>query len=490
MHKLLLFVLILTVAVVPWAHARPTEFGVDDPPFRVTPTSGSLPNGDPEPTSHARLTDVTWSTEGQIGKLLIRTDGPVNHRAFANSSRIVLDMWQAGNAQWETIPIDHPYVRRLRVRQYTPGLARVYIDLKRPARYKTFVKQDPHTIAVVVIPPWMATTKLPPSVAYQKMRVATGAGSTAVHVLRIDPRSPDILIRPVIPGDMGAGKETTSIVATRHDAIAAINGGYFAGSGEPLGMVVINGEMVSAPLPRRSVFGISRDGPFINSFEFQGRVRTSNNSSLWVSAVNRPPHAGAVAVYTPRYGPLTPYLQTAVIVRDGIVMRFVSGRILIPDRGYVLTVNQSDAELLPKHLSVGQRVWVQFDVWPTMDIVSALGGGPRLVKDGTPFIPFDWEWLPNRIFASRAPRTAVGITENGKLIFVTVDGRSRRNTGMTLTELARLMVQLGAREAMNLDGGGSATMVVGGRTVNEPSDGRERPVGSALVILRTSVASP
>jgi exopolysaccharide biosynthesis protein len=333
----------------------------------------------------------------------------------------------------------------------------------------------------------MATTKLPASVAYEKTRIRTGRGSTAVHVLRVDPRDPNIMIRPVIAGDIGSGKETTSVVATRYDALAGINGGFFAGSGAPLGMIVIDGELVSAPLPRRSVFGISRAGePFIQAFEFQGRVHTMNNVSLWVSAVNRPPHAGAVAVYTPRYGPLTPHLQTAVIVRDGNVQQFASGRIMIPNRGYVLTVNQAEAELLTRHLTIGQQITIHFDFSPDMELISALGGGPRLVKAGEPFIPFVWEWFSSRIFASRAPRTAVGITEAGKLVFVTVDGGSRRNSGMTLGELARLMVSLGAREAMNLDGGGSATMVVGGRTVNEPSAGEERPVGSALLILRAT----
>ena len=484
--RLLLF-LIFTVAIASWVQARPTES--HERPFHATPTAGSWPAaGEPQPSSYVRVTNVEWTTDGQVGKLLIHTDGPVSFRAFASNSSIVLDLWQAGDARWQTLPIDHPYVRRLRIRQYTPGLARVYIDLNRPARYKTFVKYNPHAIAVVVIPPWMATTKLPASVAYEKTRIQTGRGSTAVHVLRVDPRDPNIMIRPVIAGDIGSGKETTSVVATRYDALAGINGGFFAGSGAPLGMIVIDGELVSAPLPRRSVFGISRAGePFIQAFEFQGRVHTMNNVSLWVSAVNRPPHAGAVAVYTPRYGPLTPHLQTAVIVRDGTVQQFASGRIMIPDRGYVLTVNQAEAELLTRHLTIGQQITIRFDFSPDMELISALGAGPRLVKAGEPFIPFVWEWFSSRIFASRAPRTAVGITGAGKLVFVTVDGGSRRNTGMTLGELARLMVSLGAREAMNLDGGGSATMVVGGRTVNEPSGGEERPVGSALLILRAIV---
>ncbi|MDQ7843887.1 MAG: phosphodiester glycosidase family protein [Armatimonadota bacterium] len=445
--------------------------------------------GSPVTAAQTMIGGVEWTTEGPIGKLLIRLDGPVNFRAYAERHSIVLDLWEAGNARWHTEAVDHEYVRRLRIRQYMPGLARIYLDLKKPARYKTFIKYHPQAVAVLVIPPWMATTPLPPSVAYEKMRVATGRGSTAVHVLRVDPRASDVEIRPVIAGDVGAGMETTSVVATRYDAVAGINGGFFSGTGAPLGMVVIDGELVSAPLPRRSVFAITRDGePFIRAFEFQGRVQTAGNVVLWVSAVNRPPHAGAVAVYTPRYGPLTPALPTAAVVREGIVQRFASGRIMIPDRGYVLAVNQNDAALLTRHLTIGERVTVRFTLWPEADLVSALGGGPRLVKDGRVFVPFFWEWFPFRLFAQRAPRTAVGITAQGKLIFVTVDGRSRRNTGMTLDELARLMVSLGAREAMNLDGGGSATMVVGGRTVNEPSDGAERPVGSALLILRAGSA--
>jgi len=423
--------------------------------------------------------------DGPVGQVVIRTDAPVNFRAFASSSRIAVDLWRTYDARRRTVPVTHRYVRQLRVRQYTPELARVSIDLHRPARYKTFVKSDPYAITILVIPPWMATAKLPPSIAYEKRRVPTGAGSTAVHVLRVDPRAPDIEIRPVLAGDVSAGMETTSIIATRHDALAGINGGYFADSGRPLGMIVIDGQLVSAPLPRRSVFAIARDRrPVIEAFEFRGRVVTPDNAALWVSAVNRPPHAGGVAVYTPHYGPLTPVLQTAAVVRSGIVRAVASGRLMIPPNGYVLAVNRADATLLTRHVRPGEPVHLSIDLAPDLALITALGGGPRLVAQGRPFVPFAREWFASRLFAVRAPRTAVGITAPGKLLFVTVDGGGRRNTGMTLPELARLMVQLGAVDAMNLDGGGSATMVVGGRTVNEPSGGRERPVGSALLILR------
>ncbi len=88
------------------------------------------------------------------------------------------------------------------------------------------------------------------------------------------------------------------------------------------------------------------------------------------------------------------------------------------------------------------------------------------------------------IAVGRAPRTAAGITEDGRLLLVTVNGRQPGlSTGMTLEELAGLMLELGARDAVNLDGGGSTTMVIRGRVFNFPSDGAERPVTGALVIV-------
>jgi exopolysaccharide biosynthesis protein len=460
------------------ATSAPVHVAQAPPP---PPSAGS----DPVTAKIAGLEDVRWIDEGKIGKVIIRLDGPANFRAVSTREYVLIDIWRAREARWRTTAVHHPYVRRIRVRQYTPQLARVYIDLKKPARYKTFVRSDPNQITVLVIPPWMATVKLPPSLAYEKFRVPTGRGTTAVHVLRVDPSSPAIQIQPVLAGDVDLGRETTSVIATRYDALAGINGGYFAGSGRPLGMIVIDGKLISAPLPKRTVFAISRTGqPVIAAFEFDGRVVTPDRTTLWVSAVNRPPHAGGVAVYTPEYGPLTPDLGVAALVRNDVVEAFFNGRTLIPEDGYVLTANRADAALLTGHLALGQQITLRLRISPNVDVLSALGGGPRLVKDGQAQVPFAWEWFTLRFHESRAPRTAVGITKAGKLLFVTVDGRSARNTGMTLGELADVMVRLGAVEAMNLDGGGSATMVVGGRIVNEPSDGRERPIGSALLVLR------
>jgi hypothetical protein len=86
----------------------------------------------------------------------------------------------------------------------------------------------------------------------------------------------------------------------------------------------------------------------------------------------------------------------------------------------------------------------------------------------------------------RHPRTGIGTTADGRLLLVTVDGRRRRHSvGMTLIEFAREFERLGATWALNLDGGGSSTMVVRGKVVNRPSDrSGERFVSSAILVLR------
>ena len=89
------------------------------------------------------------------------------------------------------------------------------------------------------------------------------------------------------------------------------------------------------------------------------------------------------------------------------------------------------------------------------------------------------------VAGGRAPRTALGITRDNKALLVVVDGRRRSSVGFTLLELAQFMLEQGAVEALNLDGGGSSEMLIDRRIVNEPSDGRERRLGAAIAVVRT-----
>ncbi len=119
--------------------------------------------------------------------------------------------------------------------------------------------------------------------------------------------------------------------------------------------------------------------------------------------------------------------------------------------------------------------------WRGQDIplLHAVGGGPTLLRNGR----MSLAWWPRSI-GGRAPRTAAGLTWDGKVLLVTIDGRSKGSAGATIREEARYMAALGARDAMNLDGGGSSTMVLGSKVVNKPSDGFERSVSNGLMIFK------
>ena len=112
-----------------------------------------------------------------------------------------------------------------------------------------------------------------------------------------------------------------------------------------------------------------------------------------------------------------------------------------------------------------------------------MGGGPRLLQNGKILIKD--ENFRSDVTNGTGPRTAFGIDKQGRYLILVADGRQKYySTGLTLRELAATMKKLGAVNAMNLDGGGSTSMAVRGRVVNRPSDGSERKVANALLVMR------
>ena len=121
---------------------------------------------------------------------------------------------------------------------------------------------------------------------------------------------------------------------------------------------------------------------------------------------------------------------------------------------------------------------------PWNTIRQAVCGGPRLIENGNISINHAEEKFNPALVSARHPRTAIGLSFDGDLIMIVVDGRSKHSAGMTLKELALYLQKMRIRHAINLDGGGSSTMVVKGRIVNAPSDGSERKISNGLLILK------
>ena len=116
--------------------------------------------------------------------------------------------------------------------------------------------------------------------------------------------------------------------------------------------------------------------------------------------------------------------------------------------------------------------------WP--GLFDAVGGTPILVQDGAIAVSHTC----SSSLCRANPRTGIGVRADGKILLVVVDGRRKSwSVGPTMFGFAKIMRDLGAVQALNLDGGGSTTMVVNGEVVNKPSDGFERHISNAVLVL-------
>jgi exopolysaccharide biosynthesis protein len=328
--------------------------------------------------------------------------------------------------------------------------------------------------------------------------VGLGPDRWIINVLVLDPSRTRLVLGRA--NDKLVGTETTSSMARRLGALAATNGGYFRTDGpyrgEPAGIVLRAGKLLSEPYRRRPGLAVSNKGGRTQLAVADAEVRieavASKGLRRRVDGVNRPRLGDELILFTPEFDrtTLTGPDGAEAVVERGQAAAVIDGKgaASIPSAGWVLSGNGEAAAWVRANIKPGTRLELQTDVRltprPAFAPEFVVGGGPRLVRAGKPVAAGPEAGGPGFV-DTRHPRTAVGVRADGRVLLVTVDGRQpERSVGMTIAELAALLIELGAVEAVNMDGGGSTTMVAGGRVVNSPSDlTGERPVGDALLVL-------
>lgn len=319
----------------------------------------------------------------------------------------------------------------------------------------------------------------------------TPAGPQVIHVVRANLSKASLLPQLAVGDGDGFGLEPVGSIARRSRAVAAINGSFFSPKGgEPIGLLVLDGQIISSSYVNRSVFGIRHDGTcFIDNARLLAAVRMEREDKVFIAnGVNQNASRDQIVLYTPHYGRRTrtvpdPSRREFAIAEDGTVLAAATGNMEIPRNGYVLSGQGKAIWNLKKFIRTGDRAVVYSELnglW--RGVKYAIGGGPTLVARGQVNVTAKEERFGPQIASGRAPRTAIGYLGAKEVVLVTVDGRQSHSVGMTLYELARYMRGIGVMDAINLDGGGSTTLVVGGRTMNRPSGGSERPVNNALLL--------
>lgn len=362
--------------------------------------------------------------------------------------------------------------------------------------------------------------EIAPGVCYTNHRVSIKPWS--VHIVRMDRTHPDLELRSVHAHEAALGLSTLSEMMEDMDPefgapVAAVNADFFQmpgkrHAGDPRGLQIVGGELISAP-----------SGGVAFWLDPSGQPRATNVwpqlEAIWSGGertrmgLNETRKTNGVILFTPSAGwsTLTPRKTREFIleranddgpwlplrVGDRIKARVQSvrprGNTPLRNDIMVLAFDKSAPTNAPKTIAAGDKLELSLQTDPDLTgVQSAIGGGPMLVRDGEVLeikLPpkENNKKLPPEFSTQieRHPRTAIGWNDR-YIYLVEVDGRQQPlSLGMSLPVLGRYMRQLGCENAMNLDGGGSATVWLQGKIVNSPADEREeRPIANALVIVR------
>jgi len=366
---------------------------------------------------------------------------------------------------------------------------------------------------------------------YKSEKDATGPW--LINMLRIDPTK--ARLRFVHAMDEAVGLETVSSMAARYGALAGVNSGYFRTTGtyrgDSVGIGVLNGKILSEPNNVRAAAGlIEKNGKqqlifghlkFVGeiitglSTKWHGRAGSPAGQPRWgarlarestrkmhvpqekrdINGLNRPRGDNELIIFTPEFHrtTLSDPGGLEIITRRGRVveLRDLKGSSVIPADGFVISTSGTARNWALEHLRRGARVQLNLNLSPVEAeqaaswklATSVIGGGPQLIKEGRVEITNTAEKILPGFVSDLHPRTAIAELKSGQVLLVTVDGRQEASIGMSLVMLADLMLEFGASDAINLDGGGSTAMVIKNKLVNKPSDATgERPVSDAILL--------
>ncbi len=329
----------------------------------------------------------------------------------------------------------------------------------------------------------------------------TTSGWLDINVVEVDLSNKNTDI-DVLYGSEGLAKTSVvSAMAKESGAIAAINGDFFdTKTGSPIGQIVSNGTLISAPpdkglYGKLSSFNINDNGnAFFDYWTYDFSITLPNGQTLPIVTYNKASNSQYLCLYDHNWGN-TPGSSgnsnhTEVIVaEDGTIIdvRKDMPSTAIAQGCYAVVANGDNAATLAMMIP-GDKVGINLTTNPGYgDLKLSISGGTMLVKDGA-IAPITHDPSPKP-----TARTAIGVSQdNNKLLLVTVDGRNGKSIGLTEKDMAQLMLDMGAYDALNFDGGGSTTMAIrslgekSAVTVNSPSDVSERKVANAVGILNNA----
>ncbi|WP_410512619.1 phosphodiester glycosidase family protein [Paenibacillus sp. BR2-3] len=324
---------------------------------------------------------------------------------------------------------------------------------------------------------------------YKYTAARSGKNVTGLaDVIRVDLNNPYVSL-DVMTGKDGklTTRQSTGGMAKETGAVAAVNGDFFntSAEGAPMGGQISSGVMVSTPsqLDGMYAFAVTKDRkPVIDEFSFEGMVTAEDSAQFPLSGMNKSAytpedgsstysHANALYIYTdawtalerPKNSSTTP---TEVLVENGVITQISENAALpmaVPQGAYILRAHGLASKYVIAHTAVGQTVDSTYSLisqttQQTLDPASLqmmIGGHTILVDNGKAAA---FSRSVSSIGGYRA-RTALGYSQDGRYVYVIAGEKNDNSAGLSLSELQSFMTRIGVWKGLNLDGGGSTTMV-------------------------------
>lgn len=322
-----------------------------------------------------------------------------------------------------------------------------------------------------------------------------------IHAYRYTPGSGTVFSRPELagqtifaPDNATKGREPLTATMRSTGALAGINADFFPWSGDPTGLMIRGGELLSLPYPNRATFAWGA------GYTYSGSVTTTLTvGKLAVTALNQELGDNQLGLFTPAAAHAKATVQGVFVLIDCEQKLPVNGQItgkvahLVPD---MMTADLLPGQYILAGTGIRKATVSAFKPGDSVTITTktaglnpakashAVGGGPLLVTGGKAAMAAKKENFSDTFSLTMHPRTAIGATQDGDIWLVVVDGRQPMSRGSSLDELAKVMQRLGCHEAINLDGGGSSTLALGHLPLNRPSDGGvERAISNSVLLF-------
>ena len=441
-------------------------------------------------SAQAQVTSMRVGSGAARIRIVLDLDSPAKLKDQSTLDRISLDIDTAAKNRIQR-ELNDASVSEVVLEKTGKKSARLQVSLKKPAQHKVLVLKNPNRIVIDVyrIQIIKVSKDLGNGLQYTFWQDDMSGLPVRLYVLRLAPDS-GYYLKP-FPGAVYAnGRGKLSRATASVGARAAVNACYFDTDGWVIGNCKWNDRYYGVESSPRSAFVVDREGkPSVQKdLAYQGTVTLPGGRVLAILGMNRQRITDDLVLFNGNYGKGTRTNEHGreIRIRQGRAVEIATkGNMSLDSGSIVLSGHGVNADALA-NVRKGDRVAVSQTLGSRMadEAQLVVGAGPLLLENGQVNVRIREETIAPDIAFGRAPRTGAGVTADGTVLLMVVDGRSQHSAGMTLKEFAQYLKRFGAVSAVNFDGGGSSEMVLDGKVMNRPSDGSERPVGIGLGIFR------